>query len=287
MRLDVPGAALVAVGLTAVLLPLIEGRELGWPAWTWLSLGLAHVILAAFVARQRRLGRDQGDPLLDLRLFAERGFSAGAATQLFLASAQASFFVFLAIYLQTGRGLSALEAGLVFAILAVAYVVTSGPAPGLTARFGRQVIATGGAALTAGLALLAFVVAELGTGGSLVAFVPGLALVGAGIGLCFTPLTSIVLATVEPSRAGSASGAMSTVQQVGYALGVAVTGVLFFGATDDGVGAAFELSLIQLAVVAAGIVVMSRLLPGPAQATRTSVPPITEYARTRTEGAPG
>jgi hypothetical protein len=70
-----------------------------------------------------------------------------------------------------------------------------------------------------------------------------------------------VLASVEPARAGSASGAMSTTQQVGYALGVAITGVIFFGATDGGIGHAFELSLIQLAIVSAGIVAMARMLP--------------------------
>jgi len=87
--------------------------------------------------------------------------------------------------------------------------------------------------------------------------VPGLLLVGAGIGLCFTPLTSIVLADVEPARAGSASGALSTTQQVGFALGVAVTGVVYFGAAAD---EAFTLSLIQLTAVAACIVGASRLL---------------------------
>jgi EmrB/QacA subfamily drug resistance transporter len=259
-RLDVPGAALVAVGLTAVLLPLIQGREQGWPAWTWVSLAIAPLLLGGFVRRQRRLG-DGGDPLLDLSLFEQRGFSAGLATQLFLAAAQASFFVFLAFYLQDGRGLGPLEAGLVFTILAVAYVVTSGPAPGLTARYGRGVVVAGGVTLTAGLIAMAAAVAEVGTGGSLAVLVPGLVLVGAGIGLCFTPLTSIVLATVDPARVGSASGAMSTTQQVGYALGVAITGVIFFGATESGIGHAFELSLIQLAIVAAGIVPMARILP--------------------------
>jgi EmrB/QacA subfamily drug resistance transporter len=261
-RIDVAGAVLLAAGLTAVLLPLIEGRGHGWPLWTWLSLASAPLILGGFLRRQRRLGAEGGDPLLDLRLFEERGFSAGIATQLFLASAQASFFVFLALYLQIGRGLGALEAGLVFTILAVAYVVTSGPAPGLTARFGRSVVAAGGVALTLGLVALALAVSEIGTTGSLAALVPGLLLVGAGIGLCFTPLTSTVLENVDPARAGSASGAMSTMQQVGYALGVAVTGVVFFGSSDQGVGHAFELSLIQLAAVAAGIVAASRLLPG-------------------------
>ena len=99
-------------------------------------------------------------------------------------------------------------------------------------------VAAGGVSLTLGLALLAAVV-----GGSLAALVPGLLLVGAGIGLCFTPLTSIVLADVDPARAGSASGALSTTQQVGFALGVAVTGVMYFGAAAD---EAFTLSLIQL-----------------------------------------
>ncbi len=261
-RLDVTGAVAVAVGLTAILLPLIEGRELGWPAWTWVSLALSPVVLAAFVRRQRRLGEQGADPLLDLRLFAERGFSAGLATQLFLAAAQAAFFVFLAFYLQLGRGLGALEAGLVFTILAVAYVATSAPAPALTERFGRAVIAGGGLALTFGLALLAVAVAEVGTEGSLLTLVPGLVLAGAGIGLCFTPLTSTVLANVDPARAGSASGAMSTMQQVGYALGVAVTGVIFFGASDEGIAYAFQVSLIQLTAVSAGIVMMARLLPG-------------------------
>jgi EmrB/QacA subfamily drug resistance transporter len=261
-RIDFAGAALLAAGLTSVLLPLIEGRQHGWPAWTWISLGVAPLIVGAFLRRQQRLGRNGGDPLLDLHLFEDRAFSAGLATQLFLAGAQASFFVFFALYLQMGRGLGALEAGLVFTILAVAYVVTSGPAPGLTARFGRTVIAAGGVALTVGLVALALAVEEIGTTGSLIALVPGLVLVGAGIGLCFTPLTSIVLEQVDPARAGSASGAMSTTQQVGYSLGVAITGIVYFGASDQGVGHAFQLSLLQLAAVAAGIAVVARLLPG-------------------------
>jgi EmrB/QacA subfamily drug resistance transporter len=272
VRLDVAGAALVTVGLTAILLPLIEGRQLGWPAWTWISLGLSPAIVALFLRRQRALTRRGEDPLLDLTLFRERGFSAGLATQLLLACAQASFFVFLALYLQQGRGLGALEAGLVFTILAVAYVAVSAPAPALTERFGRVVIAAGGVALTAGLVLLAVAVSDVGTGGSLLELVPGLVLVGAGIGLSFVPLTSVVLANVEPSLAGGASGAMSTAQQIGYALGVAITGVIFFGAGD--IADAFEISLVQLAAVAAGVVLSARLLParGPASGEAAPAP---------------
>jgi MFS family permease len=210
---------------------------------------------------QSRLGRRDREPLLDLSLFRERAFSADLATQFFLACAQASFFVYLALYLQVGRGLGPLEGGLVFTIIAVAYVALSGPAPALTERLGRSVVAVGGLCLSGGLALLALAVAAVGTDGSLLELVPGLVLAGAGIGLCFTPLTSTVLANVEPARAGAASGAMSTMQQIGYAVGVAVTGMIFFGAAGDGVAHAFELSLIALAVVSAGILPASRLLP--------------------------
>ena len=266
-RLDAAGATLLAAGLAAILLPLIEGRQLGWPLWTWASLALSPVLLGAFLTRQRRQSRAGRHPLLELSLFRERAFSAGLATQLFLACAQASFFVYLALYLQLGRGLGPLEAGLVFTIIAVAYVAASGPAPQLAQRYGRTVVAIGGASLALGLALLALAVSEVGTGGSVLALAPGLALAGAGIGLCFTPLTATVLANVDPARAGSASGALSTTQQIGFALGVAVTGVIYFGAAGDGIGHAFEVSLIQLAIVAAGIVVASRLLPAPERVT--------------------
>jgi EmrB/QacA subfamily drug resistance transporter len=259
-RLDVTGALVLAAGLVALLLPLIEGRQHGWPAWAWASLAAAPVILGAFVTQQARRRRRGEVALLDLGLFTERAFSGGLATQLCLAATQASFFVYLALYLQEGRGLNPLQAGLVFTILAVAYVAVSGPAPALTARHGRSVIAAGGASLAAGLGLLIAATAHVGVGGSVLVLVPGLVLVGAGIGLCFTPLTSTVLGGIAPARAGAASGALSTTQQVGFALGVAITGIVYFGAGAD-LGHAFEMSLIELAVPAVAIVAMTRLLP--------------------------
>ena len=267
-RIDLPGVVVLALGLTAVLLPLIEGRQHGWPLWTWISLAAAPFILADFAYQQAKLARRGGAALLDLGLFRQRPFAAGVLTQLFLACAQASFFVYLALYLQDGRGLNPLEAGLVFTILAVAYVVASGPAPELAKRFGRSVVAAGGVCLSLGLLALALVIAENGVGGSVLALVPGLVLVGAGIGLCYTPLTSTVLSGIDPAQAGAASGAMSTITQVGYALGVAITGVIFFGAGHD-LGEAFKLSLFQMSALAAGIVVMTRLLPSPRAVVET------------------
>ena len=158
-----------------------------------------------------------------------------------------------------------------FTILAVAYVAVSGPAPRLTERHGRAVVAVGGAALAFGLGLLAVATADVGVDGSIVVLLPGLVLVGAGIGLCFTPLTSSVLGGIDPAQVGAASGAMSTMQQVGYAVGVAITGVIFFGSGAD-LGHAFAVSLVELAALAAGIVAMTRLLPRPRDAAPAAAP---------------
>ena len=96
----------------------------------------------------------------------------------------------LALYLQQGKGLDALQAGLVFTILAAAYLVASVRAPALTLRFGRTLIGVGALTLAAGHLLLLAAVSATGARGSIAALVPGLLLVGAGMGLCITPLTT-------------------------------------------------------------------------------------------------
>jgi EmrB/QacA subfamily drug resistance transporter len=260
-RLDRTGTMLATAALTAVVLPLLEGRQHDWPLWTWLSLAAAPVLLAAFVAHQRRLMSRGGSPVLDKALFARRSFSAGLLTQLCFWAGQASFFVVLALYLQSGRGMQPLPAGLVFTILAAAYVAASMRAPELTARHGRAVIGAGALVLAAGHGLLLLAVADIGVGGALVALIPGLILVGAGMGLVLAPLASTILQSLEPERAGAASGMLTTVQNVGNAIGVAITGVIFFGALHSGYARAFELAAGELALLLVGVAALSRLLP--------------------------
>jgi EmrB/QacA subfamily drug resistance transporter len=259
--LDRVGTVLATAALTAVVLPLLEGRQHGWPLWTWLSLAAAPVLLASLVAQQRRLSRRGAVPLIDMTLFGNRSFSAGLMTQLCFWAGQASFFVVLALYLQSGRRLHALPAGLVFTILAAAYVAASMRAPALTARHGRGVIAFGALVLACGHGLLLAAVADIGVGGTLVALVPGLVLVGAGMGLVLAPLAATILQSLEPERAGAASGMLTTMQNVGNAIGVAVTGVIFFGALHAGYARAFELAAGELAILLVGVALLTRLLP--------------------------
>jgi MFS family permease len=84
---------------------------------------------------------------------------------------------------------------------------------------------------------------------------------GAGQGLCITPITATVLSSIEPQRAGAAAGVLSTMQQVGNALGVAVTGVIFFGAPHSGFARAFVLSVAELAALLFGVAAPTRPLP--------------------------
>jgi EmrB/QacA subfamily drug resistance transporter len=262
---DPLGTALVTIGLVAVVLPLVDGREQGWPAWTWACLAAAPVVLAVFGWHQRWLGARGGAPLLELRLFRERGFSVGLVVALVYMMAMSSFFLVLALYLQEGRGLSALDSGLVFSAMGAAYLVASICAPGVAARIGRQVLTVGALVQAAGYGALAAAVRDgavwNGAGaGALGWLFPGLVLAGCGMGLVLAPMISTVLAGITPRHAAAAAGVLSTAQQVGGALGVAVIGIVFYGALGT-VAHAFTASLLPLALCCVAVAVVAQLLP--------------------------
>ena len=268
--LDLPGMALVTLALTALVLPLVEGTQLHWPGWTFVSLASVPALLCLLAAREFRAARGGGAPLLDPVLFRNRALASGLVTQLAFWCGQASFFLVLALYLQLGLGLTALKAGLIFSVMAVSYLAASLRAPALTLRHGRSLITIGATLLAVGEGALLLTVGLLhgSSAASAVWLIPGLIPVGAGMGLAITPLTTTVLAHVDPLRAGALAGALSTMQQVGNSVGVSVTGVIFFGAVHVGYSQAFRLSLVQLACLLLGVAALSRLLPAKAKATR-------------------
>ena len=257
LRLDLPGAALVTLALGAVLLPLIEGRAQGWPLWTWASLFLAAALIGALRVQQRRRAAQDRAPLLDPTLLRTQGFRTGLLAALTLFAGVASSFFVLALYLQQGRGMAPLPSGLVFSVMALAFSVTSLGAGWIGRRMGRAPLLPGAIGMAAGLAALAFAVARLCTGGSPGWLLPGLLVDGAGMGLVMAPLASAVLAGLPRHHAGAAAGVLVTAQQFANALGVALVGVVFFGALPHGgYGAAFTAStacLAALALVLAGL----------------------------------
>ncbi|AYG05453.1 MFS transporter [Gryllotalpicola protaetiae] len=261
-RLDPAGILLVAAAITAIVLPLIQGRDAGWPVWAWLSLGAGAALFAVFVWQQRRLAERGGAPLVNVEMFHDRAFVVGLACQLVFWIGQASFFLVLALYLQSGRGLDALGAGVLFTAIGAGYLLTSMTAGRIARRLGRQVIAMGALLMVVGLALLSAAVIVGGDSASVGWLIPGLVVDGAGMGLAVAPLASTVLARMHPEYAGSASGVLSTALQIGNALGVALIGIVFYhGLAGAGYGVAFTHSLVFLLAIAAVLIALTQALP--------------------------
>jgi len=228
--LDLRGLAVLTVALFLLVVPLVEGREAGWPAWTWASLVGSAAAFALLVVVERQVERAGRAPLVSLRLFAERPFAVGITLVVVAYAGVNSFFLILSLMLQDGLGMSALGAGLAYTPLAVAFFGTSLLAARLTPRYGRRVLELGSVlAATGFLATLLMAFAEGGrlSAGPLIA---PLALVGLGNGLLLPQLLNTVLSRIDPSEIGMASGVLSTGQQVGGAVGVAVVGMFFFDA---------------------------------------------------------
>jgi EmrB/QacA subfamily drug resistance transporter len=258
-HLDLAGTVLVTLALVAIVLPLIEGRPHGWPPWTWVALVAAPALLGALTLHERRLATRGGNPLLHPQLFALRTFRIGVAAIVLFHITFASFYLILALELQEGRGLGPLESGLVFTFASAGFFIAALASSGLANRFGRRLLVAGALLRAPALVGAYFAAGHIASGGSIMWLAPALLIDGAGVGLFLGPVITTVLADVPPRYAGVASGVLSTAQNVGNALGVALVGVIFFGALDggDSISDAFRLSLLYLA---AGCIVVAALI---------------------------
>ncbi|WP_232925461.1 MULTISPECIES: MFS transporter [Pseudomonadaceae] len=248
--LDWTGVALVSAGLALLLVPLIEGPGQGWPAWSLWSLGAAVVLLAMFHRQQEQRRMAGGLPLVDMRLLAQRRFALGALLVLLVYSTSSSFFLCFALLVQTGLGLDPFVAGSIFAPCSVGFVLASLAAPRLVARWGTRAIVAGALVYAVSIGLLIAQVRMAGAELVPTRLIPVLIVVGAGQGFIMTPLLNLVLGFVDEAQAGMAAGVVSTVQQVGAALGVAVVGILFSAALATGGGMAAQAGQYASAFVA-------------------------------------
>lgn len=137
------GVALVSVGLTLLLVPLIEGPGQGWPEWSLWMLATATLLLAMFYRQQERRQRAGHLPLVDMCLLVQRRFLLGVLLVLLVYSTSSSFFLCFALLVQTGLGLDPFLAGSIFAPCSVGFVLASLAAPRLVARWGTVAIVVG------------------------------------------------------------------------------------------------------------------------------------------------
>jgi hypothetical protein len=245
-RLDLPGVAIVTVALFCLVFPLVQGRELGWPPWSFILIALSPVILAIFALFERRMEARGGFPLVRPSLFRNRAFTVGLLSFIVFFSAIPSFFLIFVLTLQLGLGFSALHAGLTTLPFALASAVASAMSVRLAAQLGKRVLYVGCTLVAIGSAGVALTVHWRGTDLTSLDLVPALLVAGAGLGCFVAPALNIILLGIHPRDAGAASGVLTTAQQVGAAVGVAVIGVIFFGLISSRAPDAAAASIPQL-----------------------------------------
>jgi EmrB/QacA subfamily drug resistance transporter len=228
LKHDIVGILLAGLSLVALIYPLIEGHVLGWPVWTFAMMAAAFVGFAAFYAHERRQNRLGLSELLPVSLIADRNFLIGTFMTLVFFSGVAGFFMVLAVFLQTGFGFTPLQSGLTTVPFPAGVLVASLISGRLGGRWPRRRVAVGSLIVAAGMALLALRVSQIGNFVDHWQFLLPLFVAGVGLGIGIASLFQTVLANVPHRDAGAGAGALQSFQQVGGALGIAVSGQIFF-----------------------------------------------------------
>ncbi|GAA2309686.1 hypothetical protein GCM10010149_69820 [Nonomuraea roseoviolacea subsp. roseoviolacea] len=228
-RLDLVGVLLVSAAAFLLVYPLIQGPELDWPAWAFVSMAGSVVLFALFAGYESRRARSGKDPLVTPSLFRKRAFTGGLVAGLAFFSGLIGFSLVLSLFTQVGLHYSPLKTGLTLLPQALGSVAGFGLAmSGLQDRLGRGLLQIGAVVMAAGAAVFAVTVHLTGLDVSPWQLAPGLAIAGIGMGMIMAPFFDIVLAGVDNHESGSASGTLTAVQQLGAALGTAVLGTFFF-----------------------------------------------------------
>lgn len=230
LRLDLTGAGLVSAAAALLIYPLVQGRELGWPAWIFACIGASVILFAVFGFHQARKQRSGRDPLIVPSLFRKRAFAGGLVAGLAFFAGMIGFSLVFSLYVQVGLGYSPFKTGLANVPSAIGIVIGFGIAngAGLIAKLGRRLLQFGIVVMTIGAIGFAFTLRAAGTDLTIWQLTPSIGAFGIGMGLVMAPFFDIILAGVEEHESGSASGMLNAVQQFGGALGVAVLGTLFF-----------------------------------------------------------
>ncbi len=223
-EVDYAGVAVLTASLTALILALVEGNAWGWGSTEIVALlAGASVGLAAFVAIELRVKV----PMVEFRFFSDRNFLGAVVVALIISFAMLGVFFFLALYMQDILRYSPLEAGVRF-LPSTLMIVTLAPVAGRMAdRFGPRWLIVGGLLVLAG-SLYSFT--GIAVDSTYLDLLPGFMLLGIGIAITMSPMTSAAMNAVQVEKAGIASGVLSMFRMIGGSLGVAITGAIFQGA---------------------------------------------------------
>lgn len=240
------GTVLFALAVLALVFPLVEGRQFGWPLWCFALIGLSTVMAVLFHGLQRKNARMGRPQLLPVSLTRDPVFVAGVLFIAVFFSAMAGLFFMMAIFLQSGLGLTPLTAGLILAPHPIGVILAST----LSGRFGTRRLAER-IVLSTFLVLGALVAVGLVVSSGWAPWallLPHLCL-GLGVGTGIPALFQLVLSRVAGVDAGAGSGVLQAFQQIGMAFGIAVQGQIFFQVLGNGAGEAAYRQAAQATLV--------------------------------------
>lgn len=258
-KFDYTGILILTLALFSLIYPLIQGREAGWPLWSFGLIILSVLLFTLFIYNQKIKLSKNGNPLIDVRLFKIKDFNIGLVAVWFHFMLHTAYLLLSAVYLQNGLGVSALDSGLYFIIPGILFIVSSVMASRLIVTFGKRVLQVGVVIL-----VIAFYL-------QMTLWKPGIStwaiigLMGAwgfGNGLVLPSLLNIALKNVPSQYAGAAAGIYSTFQQTASALGVSIIGGVFFYFSKDGWQTAYHFGIICLIICVVIVGLMLQLLPG-------------------------
>jgi EmrB/QacA subfamily drug resistance transporter len=220
-RPDWAGFLIFTAALISLVYALIRSSEKGWTETGVVILfALAAVLLVVFLVQEHRSDR----AMFDLALFRNHTFDGGAIAAFGLSASLFALLLYIVLYLQDGKGYSALGTGVRLLIISAGLMVAATVSGRLTQRVPvRYLIGPGLGLVGIGLLLMA----RLDASSSWTVLIPGFIVAGVGAGMVNPPLASTAVGVVEPRRAGMASGINSTFRQVGISTGVAALGSIF------------------------------------------------------------
>jgi len=283
---DTPGALLGTGGMLLLVYTLINAPDVGWGTTrTIVLLATAVALLAAFAVNELR----SRNPLMPLSIFRVKGLAAADATWLIGIAGFFAMFFFLTLYMQEVLGFSPIQAGAAYLPVTFCLAIASGVSSQLFARIGTRPVIVGGALLSAGGIYL---LSRIPVDGSYVPDVlPGLVTMAVGFGAVFVGVTTAANAGVPADKAGLAAGLLSTSQQLGMALGLAILSAVATARTQNVLAAhsarpeALTAGYQRALLVCSLFVLVAALIASRTPNARTAAAPVVAPAQAATESA--
>lgn len=225
-KFDYTGVGLLTMLLISLIYPLIRGRELGWPLWSIVLLAFSIVLLVVFIYDQKKKNDSGKSSLINVELFSYKEFNIGLCAVFFYFMVQDSYFLINAVLFQTGFGISSSETGFFFVFQGVGYVIASLISIRLIPFYGKRVLQAG-----VGIMLITLIFHLMFLNSvhpDRLILLPVLFMYGIGCGSVLPSLLTMALKSIPAELAGIASGMYTTFQQTSIAIGICLTGGVFF-----------------------------------------------------------